>query len=325
MRKKIVYVTLCAMFFALCYSAEAQQPKQSPRIGYLTLVAKPNAREIAFINELRHLGWVDGKTFKIEYRRASKPQSLKALADELVRMKVDLIAAAATPAVTAATNATTTIPIVMMGVADALGSGFVKSLAHPGGNITGTTNIMPELAGKRLALLAELLPKLSRVGLLAYEPDPAHGLFVKHTQDATKSLKLHLQPILVKNVNGIEDAFQSVVNDRIDAVIVQPIFASNLAQGSRIASFAAKKRLPTISDGFGFAESGGLLFYGPDPIAPYSRAAVFVDKILKGRKPADLPAEQPTKFQFVVNLKTAKQLGLTIPPNVLARADTIIR
>ena len=213
----------------------------------------------------------------------------------------------------------------MISVADAVGSGFVTSLAQPGGNITGTTNIMPELAAKRLELLKEVLPKLSLIAFMAYGPDPAHRLFVKDAQDAAQSFKIGFQPLVLNSVDEIDGAFQSMVKERAGALIVQPLFPSVLGQGPRIAALAAKNRIPTISDGFQFPEQGGLMFYGPDVVGAYQRAATFVDKILKGRKPADLPVEQPTKFLFIVNLKTAKQIGLTIPQSVLYRADKVIR
>jgi putative tryptophan/tyrosine transport system substrate-binding protein len=326
MRKTVIGVALCTMLLAFGYAVSAQQPAKVPRIGYLALPAKPSARDEAFAKQLRDLGWVDGQNIVIEYRwAANKPEKLATLADELVALKVDIIAAAATPAANAAKNATKTIPIVMMSVADAVGSGFVASLAQPGGNITGTTNIMPELAGKRLELLREVLPKLSRIAFLAYGPDPAHRLFVKDAEDAARSLKIQFHPSVVGTVDEIDGAFQSMAKERVGALIVQPLFPSSLAQGPRIAALAVKNRMPTISDGFQFAELGGLMFYGPDPIAPYQRAATFVDKILKGRKPADLPVEQPTKFQFIINLQTAKQIGLTIPQSVLYRADKVIK
>ena len=323
-----ILVLFCLLITVLLINgfAQAQQTKKVPRIGYLALPAKPSARDEAFAKQLRDLGWIDGENIAIEYRwAANKPENLAKLADELVGMKVDLIAAPATPAVQAAKNATKTIPIVMIGAADAVGSGFVASLAQPGGNITGTTNIMPELAGKRLELLREVLPKLSRIAFLAYGPDPAHRLFVMDAEDAALSFKIEFQPLVLKSVDEIDGAFQSMAKERVGALIVQPLFSSTLAQGPRIAALAVKNRIPTISDGFQFAELGGLMFYGPDPIAPYQRAATFVDKILKGRKPAELPVEQPTKFELIVNLKTAKQIGLVIPASVLARADKVIK
>jgi ABC-type uncharacterized transport system substrate-binding protein len=319
-------ILVAVVLLALCVSAEAQQPKKVLRIGYLSLAAKATPRDEAFVKQLRDLGWVDGQNIAIEYRwAANKAENLATLVDELVGLKVDIIAAGTTPAVHAAKNATKTIPIVMISVADAVGSGFVANLAQPGGNITGTTNIMPELAGKRLELLKEVLPKLSRIAFMAYGPDPAHRLFVKDTQDAAQSFKVGFQPLVLRSVDEIDGTFQSLAKQRVGALIVQPLFSSGLGQGSRIAALAVKNRIPTISDGFQFAELGGLMFYGPDSVASYQRAATFVDKILKGRKPAELPVEQPTKFQFIINLQTAKQIGLTIPPNVLARADRVIR
>jgi putative ABC transport system substrate-binding protein len=306
---------------------EAQQAAKSvPRIGYLSLAAKPSVRDEAFVQGLRDLGWVDGQNITIEYRwAAGKVDGLPALADELVGLKVDIIVAPATPAVQAAKNATKTIPIVMIAVADAVASGFVASLAQPGGNITGSTNILPELASKRLGLLREILPKLSRMAFLAYGPDPAHRLFVKQAQDAAQSFKIRFQPLVLAGVEEIEGAFSAMKKERAGSLIVQPLFISVLGQGPRIAELAAKNRIPTISDGFQFAEAGGLMFYGPDPIAVYRHTATYVDKILKGRKPADLPVEQPMKFEMVINLKTAKQIGVTIPPNVLVRADKVIK
>ena len=325
MRRQLGF-SLLAIVLVIVSSGEAQQATQVPRIGYLALPAKPSARDEAFAKRLRELGWVDGRNIVIEYRwAANKPENLAKLADELVALKVDMIAAGATPAANAAKNATKTIPIVMISVADAVGSGFVVSLAQPGGNITGTTNMMPELAGKRLELLKEVLPKLSRVAFLAYGPDPAHRLFVKDAEDAARSLKIQFHPFVIGSVDEIDDAFRSMAKERVGALIVQPLFPSTLAQGPRVAALAVKNRMPTISDGFQFAELGGLMFYGPDPIAPYQRAATFVDKILKGRKPADLPVEQPTKFQFIINLQTAKQIGLMIPQSVLYRADKVIK
>jgi ABC-type uncharacterized transport system substrate-binding protein len=319
-------ILVAVVLLALCVSAEAQQPKKVLRIGYLSLAAKATPRDEAFVKQLRDLGWVDGQNIAIEYRwAANKAENLATLVDELVGLKVDIIAAGTTPAVHAAKNATKTIPIVMISVADAVGSGFVANLAQPGGNITGTTNIMPELAGKRLELLKEVLPKLSRIAFMAYGPDPAHRLFVKDTQDAAQSFKVGFQPLVLRSVDEIDGTFQSMAKQRVGALIVQPLFSSGLGQGSRIAALAVKNRIPTISDGFQFAELGGLMFYGPDSVASYQRAATFVDKILKGRKPAELPVEQPTKFQFIINLQTAKQIGLPIPQSVLYRADKVIK
>ena len=317
---------LGAFFLTTASLAEAQQPKKIWRIGYLSLAAKSDVRVEAFVHGLRDLGWVDGQNIMIDYRwAANKSERLAALAAELVAVNVDILVAAATPAVHAAKNATKTIPIVMTGVADAVGSGLVTSLAQPGGNITGTTNILPELASKRLGLLKEILPKLSRLAFLAYGPDPAHKLFVKEAQEAAQSFKMRFQPLVLSGVNEIEGAFSAMKKGAAGALIVQTLFPAVLGQGPRIAELAIKNRIPTISDGYQFAEAGGLMFYGPDPLAGHRRAAIFVDKILKGRKPAELPVEQPMKFDFVINLQTAKKIGVNIPQSVLFRASKVIK
>ena len=325
--KRIIYCgAVCALIFALCPPVEAQQSKNVPRIGFLTLLAKPDVQEEVFIQGLRELGYIDGQTITIEYRRATgKVDRLPALAEELVRLKVDVMVVHATPVIQAAKNATTTIPIVMLGGADPVGSGFVASLARPGGNITGNSNINPELVGKRFELLREIIPKLSRVAFLAHGGDPAHKLFVKEAQEAAEGLKIQIRPTVIVKVEEIEAALSTMNRERAEALIVQTLFIRGLGQGQRIADLAVRNRLPAVSDGARFAEAGGLLFYGPDLVPGYRRGATFVDKILKGAKPAELPVEQPTKFELVINLKTAKQIGLTIPPNVLARADLVIR
>jgi putative ABC transport system substrate-binding protein len=213
----------------------------------------------------------------------------------------------------------------MLGAADPVRSGFVASLARPGGNITGNSNINPELAGKRLELLREIVPNLSRVAFLAYGGDPAHKLFMKEARDAGEKLKIQIRTYVIAKTTELEPTLSTMTREQAQSLIIQTLFIRGLSQGQRIAELAVKKRLPSVSDGAGFAEDGGLLFYGPDLKPGSRRAAVYVDKILKGTKPADLPIEQPTKFELVINLKTAKQIGLTIPPNVLARADKVIR
>jgi putative ABC transport system substrate-binding protein len=314
-----------ALLFALCASAEAQQAKL-PRIGYISLRPAPFDQDKAFEQELRELGWINGQNVRIEYRwAAGKVERLSVLAKDLVDLKVDVLAASATPSVQAAKNATSTIPIVIIGAADAVGSGFVDSLARPGGNITGVTNIMPELAGKRLELLSEVVPNLVRVAFLAYRPDPAHRLFVKEAQWAAEALKMQIQPLIIERSGEIEGAFSKMLREQAGAVVIQPLFIGGLGQSKNIVELARRNRLPTISDGTQFADLGGLMYYGPSRIELARRAAALVDKILKGAKPADLPVEQPTKFELVINLKTAKQIGLTIPPNVLARADKVIK
>ena len=317
---------LCAMLFGLCVSADAQQPKKVPRIGYLTLRPGPFDHDKIFKQELHDLGWIDGQNITIEYRwAAGKVDRLPVLAKELVDLKVDVIVVSATPSVQAAKNATGTVPVVMLGAADPVGVGLVASLSRPGGNITGVSLQSPELAGKRMELLTEIVPKLIRVAFLAYKPDPAHRLFVKEAQDAAEAMKMQIQPLIVENPGEIEGAFSKMVQERASALVIQPLFVGGLQQTKKILDLAGKHRLPTISDGTEFAEQGGLIYYGASRKELARRAAALVDKILKGAKPGDLPVEQPTKFEFIINLKTAKQIGLTIPPNVLARADKVIR
>jgi ABC-type uncharacterized transport system substrate-binding protein len=319
-------LTLTPLPFALCFPVWAQQTKKVPRIGYLTLRASPLDIDKALLQSLRDLGYVDGRNITIEYRwAAGKTELLPTLAEELVRLKVDIIVVSSTPAAQAAKNATRTIPIVMTGTADPVGTGLVASLARPGGNVTGMSGILPELAGKRLALLREILPKLSSVAFLAHGGDPAHLLFIKEAQEAAGRLGMKFQPVVINGFEEFESAFSSIVKERTGALIVQPLFVGNIDGGRRIADLAVKNRLPTISDGTRFADAGGLLFYGPHRIDQYRRAATYVDKILRGAKPADLPVEQPMKFEFVINLKTAKQIGVTIPQSVLFRADRVIK
>jgi len=326
MNRKIIICLLTTVLLSTVSLAEAQQPKKVPRIGFLGLPSGPGPGEEAFLQGLRDLGYIEGQNITIEYRwAAGKVDRLPALAEELVRLKVDIIVGRATPVIQALKNATTTIPVVMMGAADPVRTGFVASLARPGGNITGMSNIMPELAGKRLELLREVLPKLSRVAFLAHGGDPAHKLFVKDAEEAAERFGMKFQPLVIGTPEEIEGAFSATIRERAGALIVQPLFINNLGQGPRIAELAAKSRLPTISDPRAFAEAGGLMSYGPDSLVLFRRAATYVDKILKGRKPADLPVEQPMKFEFIINLKAAKQIGLTIPPNVLVRADIVIK
>jgi putative ABC transport system substrate-binding protein len=326
MKTKSAVLTLSTLLFALCVSAEAQQPKKVPRIGYLTLRPGPFDHDKIFKQELHDLGWIDGQNLTVEYRwAAGKVDRLPVLARELVELKVDLIVASATPSVQATRSATSTVPVVMLGAADPVGVGLVASLSGPGGNITGVSLQSPELAGKRMELLTEIIPKLVRVAFLAYRPDPAHRLFVKEAQEAGEALKLQVQLLVVEKPGEIEGAFAKMIQERAGALVIQPLFIGGLQQSKRILELAGKHRLPTISDGTEFADLGGLIYYGASRKELARRAAALVDKILKGAKPADLPVEQPTKFEFVINLKTAKQIGLVIPPNLLARADRVIR
>jgi putative tryptophan/tyrosine transport system substrate-binding protein len=321
----VVGFALCAMLFTLCVPVEAQQTKARPRIAVLSSRLGPLAtREGAFQEGLRKLGYVEGQSITIEYRYAEeKLERLPDLANELVRSKVDLIVAVSTPAIKAAKNSTNTIPIIMAGVSDPIGTGFVESLARPGGNITGLSLQSPELSGKRLELLKQVIPKLSRVALLIHSQDPGRRLFVKEAQSAGHTLGIQIEPLTAAGIEEIEGTFPKIVKERMNGLVIQPIFLGT--HGSRIAELAVANRLPTMSDPMEFADAGGLMSYGPSRSTLWLRAAVLVDKILKGAKPGDLPIEQPTKFELVINLKTAKQIGLNIPPNVLARADRVIR
>jgi putative tryptophan/tyrosine transport system substrate-binding protein len=277
----------------------------------------------AFRKGLRELGYVDGKSINIEFRYADgRTERLPGLAAELVHLKVDIIIAPGTPAVQAAKQATATIPIVFPGVADPVAFGFVTSLARPGGNLTGLTNYSPELSGKRVELLKETLPRISRVAVLRDPRQPADSL--KEIQNVSQSFALKVQSLEIQNTADVESAFSKLTNERADALITLPHAVVNFNR-RRIVELAAKSRLPSTHADKEWVEAGGLMSYGPDNLDIRRRSARYVDKILKGAKPADLPVEQPTKFEFIVNLKTAKQIGLTIPPNVLARADRVIR
>jgi putative ABC transport system substrate-binding protein len=320
MKKKITVLTLCALLFALCASAQAQQPKRVPRIGYLHIGSQLGPGE-AFLQGMRDLGYVDGKNIVIEYKGdpERREDRLPELAADLVRQKVDVIVALDPPAARAAKNATKTIPIVMRSTADPVQAGLVASLARPGGNITGVTSISTELYGKRLELLKEVIPRLSRVGVLR-SPDRNNAGNLKEMEIATRSLNLQLQTFEVRSRTDFENAFTTAGKERVQALITirNPLFN---AERKRIAELAIKSRLPAIYDDRAYIDGGGLMSYGTNLADLYRRAATYVDKILKGAKPADLPVEQPTKFELVINLKAAKQIGLTIPPNVLARAS----
>jgi putative ABC transport system substrate-binding protein len=325
MKKKVIVLTLCAVLSAFCLSAEAQQQKKIPRIGYLTVLGAPSDRDAAFRQGLRDLGYVEGKNIIVEYRYANGTDRVAEMAAELVRLKLDVFVAEATPAVQAMKNATATAPIVMAAVADPVGSGLVASLARPGGNITGLSLILPELGGKRLELLREVLPRITRVAFLAHGGNPAHKLFLKEAQDAAVGFGMRIQPLVIGGPEEFDSAFSMMIKERASALVVQPFFVIIPEQRRSIVELAAKNHLPAVSDFMEFANAGGLMSYGPNALEPIRRSAIFVDKILKGAKPADLPVEQPTKFELIINLKAAKQIGLTIPPNVLARVDRILK
>ncbi|HMF50728.1 MAG TPA: ABC transporter substrate-binding protein, partial [Candidatus Saccharimonadales bacterium] len=296
-----------------------------PRIGYLTTGSPSTASSQieAFRQGLRELGYEEGKNITIVYKYAEgRSERLQMLANELVRLEVDIIVAPGTPAVQAAKQATASIPIVFPGVADPVAFGFVASLARPGGNLTGLTNFSPQLSGKRVELLKEALPRISRVAVLR-DPRLPPDSFIE-TEKASQALALKLQSLEIRNAADVEAVFSTLSRERAEALITLPHSIFNFHR-SRILELVAKNRLPSTFGDKEWVEAGGLMSYGPDTMDIRRLAAKYVDKILKGAKPADLPVEQPTKFEFVINLQTAKQIGLTILPNVLARADRVIK
>jgi putative ABC transport system substrate-binding protein len=318
-------LALGAVLFALSFPAHAQQPAKAPRIGLLagSSSSGESPRVEAFRQGLRDLGHVEGKNIAIEYRYANaRFDKLPALADELIRLKLDVLVASTTPAVQAAKNATRTIPIVFFGVFDPVAAGLVDSLARPGGNVTGFTNIATTLAGKRLELLKETVPKLSRVAVLYDPKSPGSVPQWNESQRQARELGLQLHSMEVSSADKYEGAFKEAVKARSAALAVT---ADPLANANRkqIADLATKVRLPAIYPWGEFVDNGGLMSYGPNFAAVGRDVARYVDKILKGTKPADLPVEQPTKFELMINLKTAKALGLTIPPVVLMRAERV--
>ena len=315
------------VLFAVAVMAEAQQPKKILRIGYFSgnSASADLPRVEAFRQGLRAFGHIEGQNIAIEYRYTDgKFERVPDVAAELVGLKVDVLVAVTTNAALAAKNATRTIPIVFMGVSDPVAADLVDSLARPGGNITGLTNIAPVLSGKRLELLKETVPKLFRVAVLWDPQSPGSVPQWKESQLAARELGLQVYSVEVNSANNYEGAFKAATKARSAALAVT-LSPSTVSSQKRIADLATNNRLPAIYPRGDFVDSGGLMSYGPSSGADGRDAARLVDKILKGTKPADLPVEQPTKFEFIINLKTAKQIGLTIPPNVLARADKVIR
>jgi putative tryptophan/tyrosine transport system substrate-binding protein len=329
MKKNILAVALCSMLLALCASASAQQPKKVPSIGLLSSTGAPKtpgAQDEAFRRGLRDLGYVEGKNVVVEYRYlAAEPNRAPAFVEELVRLKVDVLVIGALPVIRAAKQATKTIPIVMVTVQDPVATGLIDSLARPGGNITGLTMLTRELSGKRLELFTEVMPTPLRVGILWDVKGESANIGFKDYETAARSLKIPLQPLGLRLSNAdLNDTFQAAAKGRVNALVTimtPPV----LHYQKQIVDFAIKNRLPSMWERSEFVEAGGLVSYAASDEDEWRRAAYFVDKILKGAKPADLPVEQPTKFEFIINLKTAKQIGLTIPPNVLARADRVIK
>jgi putative ABC transport system substrate-binding protein len=305
-------------------TADAQQP-QVPRIGVLSSFSDPDPQVAALKQGLRDLGWVEGQNVGVEYRYANNHlEQFPHLAAELVRLKVDLIVAGGEAGIRAARDATSTIPIVMANSGDPVGTGLIASLSRPGGNVTGLSLLAPDLGGKRLELLKETVPKVSRVGVLWNPTNAVKALELNSTEVAARALGVIVTSHEVRAPADFDRAFAAIGRERPTALITlaDPLTRSYRTQ---LAEFAAKSRLPMIAELRDFAEAGGLMTYGASLLDLYRRAATYVDKILNGAKPGDLPIEQPTKFELVVNLKTAKSLGLTIPQSVLVRADEVIR
>jgi len=322
----VLFLLLCAMLFALCASAQAQQPGKIYRIGYLDPAASTNADILAaFRPELSNLGWIEGKNFTIEYLEY-KADRVSELAADFVRLKIDLILVSGAQPAAMAKSATATIPIVMTNVVDPVAGGLTASLVRPGGNVTGVSGLTAELDTKRLEILKDVVPKLVRVGVLGLPlTNLATDVQLKELRPAAQALKIKLEEIETQaNAQGLESAFQTAKQKQVGAIMTVAVRSFSLAR-KQIGELAGKYRLPAIYPRKEYVDEGGLMSYGPDNSDEYRKAAHYVDKILKGAKPGDLPVQQATKFEFVVNLKAAQQIGLTMPPNVLARADRVIK
>jgi putative tryptophan/tyrosine transport system substrate-binding protein len=323
MSKYVFHFALGAMLLAVCFPARAQQPTKIPWIGYLA--GAGSGPSPAFIQGLRDLGYVEGKNIGIIYRTTEGRQDRYAdLPAELVRLKPEVIVADSTGVALAVKKATSSIPIVFPTSTDPVGAGLVASMARPGGNVTGLTTLTEELGGKQLELLKEIVAGLNRVAILMPR-SLANDIFVKETEPTARALGVRIIPLVFRGPEDFEDAFRSATKERVNGFIdrIGPTVTSS--DRNRVVELTLKNRLPAISAFSSWADNGGLLTYGPDRNVMYRRAAWYVDKILKGTKPADLPVEAPTKFELVINSKTAKQIGLTIPPTVLARADKVIK
>jgi putative tryptophan/tyrosine transport system substrate-binding protein len=327
MERRRFMAVIAGGLLAAPLAIEAQQAGKVYRIGFLSgstaVASRPHLEQLRL--GLRELGYVDGQSIIIEYRWAEGQQDrLPQLATDLVRIAPDLIVAVTALSAMAARNATASIPIVMVNAGDPVALGLAASLARPGKNLTGLTSLTPELAGKRLALLKELVPEVKRIAILYNPRNPlaTHGL--KGIEAVASTLAVQLQPLGITGPDDVPTAFRDAMKGRAGAIIVGSDQVVNL-QTAQISALALKNRLPTMFDARVFMDAGGLMAYGPDFIAPFRRAATYVDKILKGARPGDLPIEEPTKFELVINLKTAKALGLTIPPSLLGRADEIIQ
>jgi putative ABC transport system substrate-binding protein len=325
-RAAVPSILVAVILLAVTITAEAQQPKKVPRIGMLVGPSSSffSTRMKAFREGLHDLGYVEGKNIVIEYRYAEGvDERLPNLATELVQLNVDLIFVSGTTGTQAAKNATQTIPIVMTSVTDPVGTGLVASLAHPGGNVTRLSNFS-ELGGKQLELLKEAFPKVTRVAVLWDPANAANARLLGEMKVAAGELRITLQPLEVRGPNDFEPAFSAIRKEHANALIVLRN-AITYTYGTRIVDLTAKSKLPAMYPDRVLVDTGGLMSYGPNFLDMFHRAATYVDKILKGAKPGDLPVEQPKKFEFIINLKAAKQIGLTIPPNVLVRADKVIK
>ena len=320
----VLYFGLCAVLFALCSAAGAQQPKKLPRIGILRVGSPPDV----FIDTLRQglhdTGYIEGQNILLEYRWLKREDQFAEAAEDLVRLNADIIVVTSTVGALAARRATRSIPIIVPVMGDPVGSGLVSSLAHPGGNLTGFSNLAPELWPKRLELFKEMVPKLSRVAMLWNVNNPAMATGAKGTREAASAMNITIQDRGARDPNELDSVFTALVKQRPDGVLVM-IDAFTLRNSKKIIDSIANARLPAMYDEKSPIAAGGLVSYGPDFVDLFRRTAIYVDKILKGAKPSDLPVEQPVKFELVINLNAANQIGLTIPPNVLARADRVIR
>jgi putative ABC transport system substrate-binding protein len=327
MKTIVTLFLMTTLLLGTIHGAHAQQPAKIPRIGFLGAASAPAlvGRLNAPRQGLRDLGYIEGKTVTIEYRYADgNPERLSHLAAELVDLKVAVVITSSTPSVLAIKKASAIMPIIFTTISHPVENGIIASFARPGGNITGLTNLTEELGGKRLELLKEVAPKVSRIGVLSDLSNPTQPLEWKEIQAAALGLGLKLQSLGVRAGSDFDRAFEAAIRERAQALmnLSHPLV---LTHSKRVVEFAAKNKLPAMYTSREYTDVGGLMFYARDQAETYQRAAVFVDKILKGTKPGDIPVEQPRKFEFVVNLRTAKQSGLTIPPEVLARANRIIR
>jgi putative ABC transport system substrate-binding protein len=326
--RKLVGIVALGAAFVICGNvATAQQPPRMPRIGYVSVSGDPqNPGQYvqAFRQGLQDLGYIEGKNILVDYRYAAvEPQRVPEFVEELVRLKVNVLVSSSMGAIRAAKQASKTIPLVMVAAQDPVAAGLVDSLAHPGGNITGVSRLSRDLSGKRMELFKEAVPGISRVGVLAAQGFADSGL--KEYESAAHALKMSLQYLEVRGPNpDLEATFREAAKNRVNALVIIGSRSINRLR-KEMVELPLKNRLPSMYETTSYVERGGLMSYSANDVEIFRRAALYVDKILKGAKPADLPVEQPTKFEFVINLKTAKQIGLTIPPNVLARADRVIK